>query len=505
MDKRSLIHVRLSPNQDVVSLNEEQLIQRLFTWQSKGNWNQLAYVAAQIDPGQPLAKKICGYLFKARFELGDFRALLNDAHERWALGDRQSAVVMAITTAQRYYGQHEEACKLMHELISKGDAQASLYHQYGLLLSELGRRNEALTALNQAIKLAPDKVASYWARAPLVRTLAMTDIEAMIQRFEELPESRNPAPLAYAIGKALEAYPDKRADSFQWYQVGAQKMRDRLSRAAHSEQRELSLLHSVFCSAGTVDIKSPERQQKAKGPIFICGLPRSGTSLLESILATHKQILPRGESLALAQATQHVLQHEGISKFGYQWVNQLDARQWQAIGDNYLERQQAGNNEFITDKMPHNFKSLGIIARALPNARIIHCRRQPRDLYWACFRQLFANGHEYTYDFTRMHQYYQSYRKLMTLWDLQLPGRIYHLDYERLVTQTDAVLQELSEFIGCESDFDWRGFHLAGRPMATLSSEQVRQPLYATGIENWRRFESQLEPIYNQLGLMDTG
>jgi len=250
-------------------------------------------------------------------------------------------------------------------------------------------------------------------------------------------------------------------------------------------------------------------------PLFIVGMPRSGTTLVEQILASHPNVVALGEVDHFRDAVLDVVgapaspKRPGAGRGGFpERVRELDPGDFRRLGRAYVMRfGGAGRNAIrITDKMPRNFFFAGLIRLALPHARIVHCVRDPVDTCLSCFQIHFPSGQEFTYDLAELGRYYRVYARLMEHWRAAMPGRILDVRYEDLVAAPEPGMRRLLEFCGLEWDDACRDFHRSRRPVRTASAHQVRRPIYRTAVGRWRRYEKHLGPLLAALGpLADNG
>jgi hypothetical protein len=241
---------------------------------------------------------------------------------------------------------------------------------------------------------------------------------------------------------------------------------------------------------------------EADDPIFIVGLPRSGSTLVEQILASHSAVEGTMELPDIADIARSLAARPGAP--GYpDVIAELDGEDLRSLGEQYLRRtrpqRRSGAPRFI-DKMPNNWMHAGLIHLMLPGARIVDVRREPIACGWSCFRQHFARGQHYTYSLEDLGRYYRDYLALMAHFDSVLPGRILHLSYERLVEDTETEVRRLLDHCGLPFEESCLRFHASTRAVATASSEQVRRPIYRESLDQWRDFEPWLRPLKDALG-----
>ena len=238
-------------------------------------------------------------------------------------------------------------------------------------------------------------------------------------------------------------------------------------------------------------------------PIFIVGLPRSGSTLIEQILASHSRV---EGTMELPNILNIVAQFDDLAatRDGYpETVAAATPAQLSALGRRYLEETapllRSGRDHF-TDKLPNNFSHIGLIHAILPRAILIDARRHPLDACFSTFKQHFAEGQTFSYDLEDLGRYYRAYLSLMDHWDAVLPGRVLHVQYEELVREPQVHIRRLLEHCGLEFEPACLKFHETRRAVRTASAEQVRQPLYTSGVDYWRHFEAELEPLRRALG-----
>jgi hypothetical protein len=241
---------------------------------------------------------------------------------------------------------------------------------------------------------------------------------------------------------------------------------------------------------------------QSPAPIFIVGLPRSGSTLLEQILASHSQV---EGTMELPNILNMVAQFDDLAsnRDGYpETVGQATFAQFAALGCRYLEETaplRSGRAHF-TDKLPNNFSHIGLITAILPRATVIDARRHPMDACFSTFKQHFAEGQTFSYDLTDLGRYYRCYLSLMDHWDAVLPGRVLRVQYEELVREPEANIRRLLTHCGLDFEPACLNFHATRRAVRTASAEQVRQPLYSSGVGYWRHFARELEPLRHALG-----
>jgi tetratricopeptide (TPR) repeat protein len=405
-------------------------------------------------------------------------------------------------------GQHERAIELYRGLLAGALQPADLHLSIAHSLKTLGRRDEAIEEYRAAAKARAGYGDAYWSLANL-KTYRFQDTELDAMRTAEsapavaVPDRYH---LCFALGKALEDR-EEYAESFAYYERG-----NALKRAASRYRPEVLEQNTRL----QIEVCTPALFARNRGsgvpdndPIFIVGLPRSGSTLIEQILASHSAVEGTQE---LADIPRMVVDLQGRD-----WnpaaprypgvLAQLNAQELQRLGEKYLRDTRAyrsGKARFI-DKMPNNFRHVGLLQLILPNAKIIDARREPMACCFGNLKQLFAHGQEFAYSIEDIARYYRTYLELMRHWDAVLPARVLRIQHEELVDDLEGNVRRLLEY--CELDFEpaCLDFHKTERSVRTASSEQVRQPIYREGLDQWRHYEPWLAPLRAALGDALTG
>ncbi len=257
-----------------------------------------------------------------------------------------------------------------------------------------------------------------------------------------------------------------------------------------------------------IDTFTPDYFRQTRGfglpsevPVFIIGMPRSGTTLVEQILSTHSQVYGAGELKDIGRIVARLSSQSGLGRIYCEWLGGLEAAQSRAIAEAHLTRlaRLGGTAIRVTDKMPENLFHLGLIATLFPRARLIHCRRDARDVCLSCFMNFF-DGLYFAWDLDDLGNYYRGYERAMAHWATALPLRVHHVDYEELVANPEPVIRQLLEFCDLPWEDQCREFHKNSRPVRTMSRSQVRKPVYTTSVGQWQRYAAHLGPLFQALG-----
>jgi tetratricopeptide (TPR) repeat protein len=400
-------------------------------------------------------------------------------------------------------GEHGEAIRIYEKVLKDYPNQARAQMSYGHTLKTVGRLEEAIAAYRKCISLSPEVGEAYWSLANLkFFDFSDEDIANMREQVTtEGGDADDQAHLAFALGKALEDRGEF-DESFRFYRRG-----NAIRRVEHRHNPQVNVLEAVR-QVRTLD-EAFFRQREGWGcpapdPIFIVGLPRAGSTLLEQILASHSQVEGTSELQDIIGISRKLGGKSRKNPSGDYPENLVDLTPSQAreLGEGYLEstRIQRSDTPFFIDKMPNNFRHVGLIHLILPNSKIIDARRHPMGGCFSAYKQLFAHGQRFSYSLEHMGKYYRDYVRLMDHWDAVLPGRVHRVQYEEMVADTEAQIRALLEYCGLEFEEQCLRFYETERAVRTPSSEQVRRPIYKDSTEQWRNYEAHLGPLKEALG-----
>lgn len=405
---------------------------------------------------------------------------------------------LALAELERF----DEAEAKYRQAIKIHPAFPGAYNNLGLLLKEDGRLTEARQAFEQAIRLAPRNV-SYYDNLAAVRPFAAGDpyftaLEALAANAAtlSLPDQTH---LHFALAKAYEHI--ERPESAFRHLLNANRSKRR--QIFYDEGAMIGRMVRLRELIGRDYIRAREGcGEQSAVPVFIVGMTRSGTTLIEQILASHPQIVGAGELALFDQAAGSIRNMLPQAPAFPDMMLNMSAEHFRALGKLYLDGivRRAPSAARITDKMTVNYLFVGLIHLALPNAKIIHAVRDAADTCVSCFATHFTNGHEHTYDLAELGRYYRHYRALMAHWhDVLPPGRIMDVHYEDLVTDLEAVARRMIAHCGLAWDARCLDFHRTQRPIRTASATQVRKPLYRDSVARWRKYEPFLAPLFAEL------
>ena len=409
--------------------------------------------------------------------------------------------VFAVESMQS--GDYETALATFDSILEILPEEPVTLTSRGNALKTQGKKDEAIDSYRRAIKKYPAHGEAYYSLANL-KLFSFTDKEIAAMESQE----NNPSVsymgrvyLDFALGKAYEDMGnfDK---AFSYYERGNSSKRSQSRYKSEDLTTEFHAQADVF----TEDFVRTNIDSgfKAADPIFIVGLPRSGSTLLEQILASHSKVdgtMELPNILSLAQKLRRGEKMSGTSHYP-SVLETLDSETLAAFGESYIAdtRVHRGNAPFFIDKMPNNFRHIGLINLILPNAKIIDARRHPMGCCFSAFKQLFHEGQEFSYGLKEVGTYYRDYVDLMDHWDKVFPGQVLRVQYEEVVADLDSQVRRILDYCGLEFEESCINFHETDRSVRTPSSEQVRQPIYQSGVEQWKNFESNLDPLKQALG-----
>jgi tetratricopeptide (TPR) repeat protein len=400
-------------------------------------------------------------------------------------------------------GEHERAIALYQSLLLATPEDADVHLSIAHAEKTLGRRQQAIDSYHRAAACRPEFGDAYWSLANL-KTYRFSNEELMRMRAAESAATTSPADhyhLCFALGKALEDRGEYE-ESFRFYARGNALKREESNYRADiieaNARRQIEVCTAEFF-ANRHGWGAPDPD-----PIFIVGLPRSGSTLIEQILASHSKVEGTYELVHIPQATKGLRgrdpdpnnpRYPGI-------LTEMSAEEFAALGRQYLAetRIYRTGKPFFIDKMPNNMRHIGLIHLLLPNARIIDARREPMACCFSNLKQLFAQGQEFTYSTDDIARYYRIYLELMQHWERVLPGRVLRVQHEEVVADLETNVRRILEYCGLDFEPQCIEFHKTERSVRTASSEQVRQPITSDGLDHWKRFEPWLDPLKAALG-----
>ena len=392
-------------------------------------------------------------------------------------------------------GGFEGAIQLYQSVLEKAPRQPKIWMSYGHMLKTVGRQADSIAAYRKALELAPSLGEVWWSLANL-KTIRFddADIAAMEAALaDETVSDEDRFHLDFALGKAFE---DRKqaAAAFAHYQTGNALRRSKVRYDADETERFVDRSIETF-TREMLEARAGQGYD-APDPIFVLGMPRAGSTLVEQILASHPLVEGTTELPDIPTLVRRIEAYPAGAAA-------LEPERLRELGEAYLKRaaiQRQTDRPFFIDKLPNNWAHVPLIHLILPNAKIVDARRHPLGCCFSNFKQHYARGQAFSYDLTDMGRYYRDYVRLMAHVDTVLPGRVHRVLYEQMVDDTETEVRALLAACGLDYDPACLAFHQTERAVRTASSEQVRQPIFREGTEAWQPFEQWLDPLKAALG-----
>lgn len=463
---------------------------------------QYGTAVAAFEKAQTLDPKPSTLSALARSMVGARRSQEAETLLRKALRDQPDNAEMnaALGVVLVDQSRMDEGIAAYRKALAADPSQSETHNNLGTALIETGRLDEATACFRDAVRINPDNAAAH-------RHLALSrkfterddDVIAMEEAFrrDSLSETQRML-LGFGLGKVYDGMrqPD---EAFPYFAAANAIRRQSLSYSIETEAENFERIRHIF------DRDFLDRHRGAgtdgSGQIFIVGMPRSGTTLVEQILSSHPEVHGAGEVADLDTAIERHFAGASEAAFAEAFRNPPPGA-FANAGRDYIEgmRARAPGMTRFTNKMPANFIYIGLITLMLPGATIIHCRRDPVDTCLSIFMRLFSTGQYFGYDLRELGRYYRLYRDLMAHWSAVLPGVVHNNIYEELVADPEPQTRALVDFCGLDWDDACLDFHANKRTVKTASATQVRQPMYTDSVHAWRRYENHLQPLLDALG-----
>ncbi|MEP6940812.1 MAG: sulfotransferase [Rudaea sp.] len=434
---------------------------------------------------------------KPQAALAELERLLRDEPVNPAYRNLKAAILCRV-------GEYESAIAIYADLLAKHARQAQVWLSYGHALKTAGHLERSIAAYERCLEIDSGLGEAWWSLANLktfrFSAAQIASMESALADAGLAEEHR--LHFEFALGKALEDRAQYEASFHHYEQANALRLRTipysaddttaRLGRA-----REIYTAEFFRARAGS--------GCGAADPIFIVGLPRAGSTLIEQILASHSAVegtMELPDLISITRALRRSSLTPGVGAY-HEALAQTEPAQLRELGEHYLERtrihRKLGRPLFI-DKMPNNFANVGLIQLILPNAKIIDARRHPLACCWSAFKQHFARGQNFCYSLDDLGRFYRDYVDLMAHFDRVLPGRVHRVLYENMVADTEGEVRRLLAYCGLPFEDACLRFFENDRPVRTASSEQVRRPIYKDGVDQWLHFEPWFDPLKKALG-----
>ena len=426
---------------------------------------------------------------------GDAAGCRQALHALAADASQEPALLPELGLRFTMLGLHVDAERCYAQAIVLQPQDPACLYNHATSLIALGRLDDAETALDRVIALAPHDGAAWYNRSTLRRQTPQRNHVAQLeaQLAGLAPDAPQRIELGYALAKEREEL-GEHAASFAALAQGAALRRGRLRYRVDDDLETMRLIEASFDAAFFTKTRAGHEDAR---PLFVVGLPRSGTTLVDRILGSHGSVSSRGESSDLAQAVMRVA---GPAASKAELVQRTTKIDFKALGQAYCNTLATDAALRVVDKTPSNFLYLALIAVALPQARIVHLRRHPMDACYAMYKTLFRMAYPFSYDLDDLGRYWLGYDRLMAHWRRVLPEeRFLEVDYEELVMHQEAVSRRLVAHAGLEWDDACLAFERNPQPTLTASAAQVRQPIYRSSVGLWRKYQQELTPLAERL------
>ena len=402
--------------------------------------------------------------------------------------------LVALGTIYVKLADYDEGIKTYQKVLSLKNNNPRVYLSMGHALKTVGRRKECEDAYHKAITLYPLCGEGYWSLANLkTYKFSEAQILQMENSLDDKIQEQEKIQMLFALGKAYESKGDYKK-SFTFYEKGNWMQRKIVEYNAQENANNIDSIIDFFQkNKSKIDFNSG---YKAQDPIFILGLPRAGSTLLEQILSSHSCIEGTQELHNIMTIGRRIKSLNNSENYLNNLL-ELDSKSIKMYGKMFIDETMWARNEkeLFIDKMPNNFPHIGLIKMILPNAKIIDARRNPMDGCFSCFKQYFAKGQHFTYDLDDIARYYKDYLRLMDFWNKFFPGSIHTVLYEDVINNSEEEVRKMLNYLQLPFQESCMDFYKSSRPVKTASSEQVRQPIYKSALNYWTNFENDLSVL----------
>ena len=402
--------------------------------------------------------------------------------------------LVALGTIYVKLANYDEGIKTYQKVLSLKNNNPRVYLSMGHALKTVGRRKECEDAYHKAITLYPLCGEGYWSLANLkTYKFSEAQILQMENSLDDKIQEQEKIQMFFALGKAYESKGDYKK-SFTFYEKGNWMQRKIVEYNAQENANNIDSIIDFFQkNTSVIDFNSG---YKAQDPIFILGLPRAGSTLLEQILSSHSCIEGTQELHNIMTIGRRIKSLNNSENYLNNLL-ELDSKSIKMYGKMFIDETMWARNEkeLFIDKMPNNFPHIGLIKMILPNAKIIDARRNPMDGCFSCFKQYFAKGQHFTYDLDDIARYYKDYLRLMDFWNKFFPGSIHTVLYEDVINNSEEEVRKMLNYLQLPFEESCMDFYKSSRPVKTASSEQVRQPIYKSALNYWKNFENDLSVL----------
>ena len=495
-DAEKIYRQILTRNPDNVSAM--RLWSRLGVQQKRyANAETLLQQAVKVAPGFVRA---WADLCSVQIEQEKFDDAIKNAKSLIKLQPRSPDGHIWLAVASALSGHHQDAAEFFDKALEISPEHVGALCGKGNASRTIGDQDGAIALFRRSIKANPLHVEAYWSLANL-KTFRFEEPE-VDDMLALVGDERIPPVGHVQLNNALGLEFDSRNEydrAFEFFARGNVLRREQEFYDRVENEEKVDLAIEAFTQR-YLEVNGGHGDPDS-APIFIVGLPRSGSTLLEQILSSHSMVDGTHELADLSKAIRSNRKLTGPRLRYPTSVTNIDANGLKRMGSEYIERTRRHRRDrpFFTDKNPNNFVHVGLLHLILPNAKIINAQRHPLDSCFGSYKQLFAQGQPFTYDLVELGEYYLQYRRLMDHWHEVLPGKVLDVQYEEVVTDLEGQVRRILEYCELEWEESCLKFHETSRSVKTASSEQVRQPIYRSSVNTWRHYEPHLEPLIEVL------
>lgn len=453
----------------------------------------------QILSVQPANVDALSYLGVIGAMTGHYEAAEDLMKKSVEIAPRSYVAVYNLASVYYEQGKYDQAMEYFKKALRIKPGDSLAINDLGNIYKFQGDFDNALDCYRRILELEPEN-ARVWRNYVIAKTYTDVDDED-IHKLKALLDHNSGSGvhkihLNFALGKIYEDL-KLYGESFNYFVLGNKEKRKTIEYDINNDVTCFNAIKKTFDK--NPRFEDSEISHYNVTPIFIVGMPRSGSTLIEQILSSHSLVYGVGE---LALLENLILQYSTKTGCRFRvWMEKAGDKEIAQIGNEYIRgiKAKAGSQRYVTDKMPGNFRFIGLIQAMFPDAKIIHSVRDPRDTCISGFNQLFTAAHKYSYDLVELGKYYTLYENLMSHWHHVFPGYILDVHYEELVRDQENQTRRILEFCGLPWEKDCLSFHHSSRPVATASTMQIRDPIYNSSIQRWKRYESWIQPLLAEL------
>jgi len=436
-------------------------------------------------------------IYPVLMQVNDYLQLERVSASHLSINSNSLSANYAYAKALRFLRRPDEALLYMEKAIAINPQWENCRLELAIMYKDMGRLDEAERNLRKLVNDNCTLSNAYWHLTDINPHLAQSDIEALRNVIDNDQSPNDQVYAAFALYRFFHSNKEHQ-QAFEHLATGNQLQRSLFNYDLKHDIRQHQEIQSSF--DGTI----ARGHQNGKQAIFICGMPRSGTTLVEQIISSHPLVNGGDELFELAKATEQALKQHQISAPYPTWAKELTDEQWQDIGEQYIKlTKHIAKGKRFTDKMPMNYKAVGVIANALPEAKVVYCQRSAIDIVLGCYKQLLGQGNQFAYDLTEITETVIAHNRLMRHWQQLLGEKLHIVNYEDIVKKQKQTTETLLTYLELPWQDDCLSFHNNNRPVHTMSNAQIRSPLFSSSLNAWQPYKKQLGPYMEMIAESD--